>query len=500
MSGEVRGVSQLLADFGHQLPTVPPKPKQVREAALFEPRPAHGHRRADAGFAPATPPVPVWRMTADQAGVLWPFVAGPGLPATGAQMGIDYFSRGSFYADPMGWTLNEDIPVHNPNVFVFGEPGTGKSGTVKMFLTRMMAFGYRAFIPGDVKDEYEQLARALGVEPVVLGVGLHARVNPLSLGPLADGWEKLSAEQAKKRSAVIFSRWLSLMRGLVGSQRIGDRQVPFGPNEEAVVQAALRILTGFSSAATQLKETTIPHVWALLDNPPDDLVATCRYANTRQFLDETRLLRNALGQMVNGSLRGLFDDYTNIRLDWQAPIQTLSLSRLRDLGEEAVGTALLCMSSWARGMQELTAPGDLRVVVRDESWQQLRLGPDAVKSFDSDLRLSRTDAGVQFALAHKPSDFLSAGDAGSQAVAIAKDMLHLAGTKVIHGMDIELAHELQSLLGLPDGAVRLATGWAKQRPGRALWVVGPRMFQVETVRHPLERDLTWTNAAIEQAG
>lgn len=494
-----RGVSQLLADFGHQVPTMPPKVRPPREAGLFQSVPSRGHRRRDAGFAPATPPVPVWRMTAEQAGVLWPFVAGPGLPSTGAQMGIDYFSRSSFFADPMGWTLDDDIPVHNPNVFVFGKPGSGKSGTVKMFIDRMMAFGYRAFIPGDVKDEYETLARALGVEPIVLGVGLSARVNPLSLGPLGQGWAGLRAEQAKERAAIIFSRWLSLVRGLVGSQRIGDRQVPFGPTEEAVTEHALRILTGFSTGATELHETTIPRLWALLDSPPDDLVSTCRYASQRQFLDETRLLRDALGQMVHGSLRGLFDDYTNIELDWLAPIQTLSLSRLQGLGDEAVGTALLCMSSWARGMRELAEPGDMRIVVRDESWKQLRLGPDAVKSFDADLRLSRNDGDVQFALAHKPSDLLSAGDAGSQAVAIARDMLHLADTKIIHGLDAEVAHDLQSLLGLPDKAVRIVTGWAKRKPGRALWVVGERMFQVETVRHPLEYDLTWTNSAIEKA-
>ena len=41
-------------------------------------------------------------------------------------------------------------------------------------------------------------------------------------------------------------------------------------------------------------------------------------------------------------------------------------------------------------MREVADPGDLRIVVRDEAWKQLRLGPEAVKSFDADLRLSRT--------------------------------------------------------------------------------------------------------------
>jgi hypothetical protein len=46
-------------------------------------------------------------MTSDQAPVLWPFISTPGLPPTGAQMGIDMLSGGSFYADPLGWVLND---------------------------------------------------------------------------------------------------------------------------------------------------------------------------------------------------------------------------------------------------------------------------------------------------------------------------------------------------------------------------------------------------------
>ena len=173
-----------------------------------------------------------------------------------------------------------------------------------------------------------------------------------------------------------------------------------------------------------------------------------RYASPRHFLDETRLLRDALGQLVTGALAGLFDDHTTIEVDWTAPIQSLSLSRLEPLGDEAVGIALTCLNSWGRGMREMAPAGDLRIVVRDESWKQLRLGPEAVKSFDADLRLSRRDGDVQFAVAHKPSDMLSAGDSGSQAAAIAKDLLHLADIKILHGQDLGVALELEQMLGL----------------------------------------------------
>jgi hypothetical protein len=494
-----RGVGQLLADFGHDLPQRPETDDPGRDPRLFELAPLRGPRRRGGGWSPADPPVSVWRMTADQAPVLWPLVASPALPPRGAQMGIDLFSRSSFFADPNGWVLDPDIPVSNPNVFCFGKPGMGKSATVKGFCLRMMAFGYRVLVLGDPKDEYEVLCRALGVEPIAIGQGLSARINPLAFGPLSQGWDQLDAAEARRRASIVFARWLTLLRGLVGSQKIGSQLVPFGPSEEAVLDAGLRLLTGYSAGNTRLVETTIPKLWYLLDNPPAELVDTCRFASVRHFLDDTRLLRDSLGQLVGGSLRGLFDDHTTIDLDWNAPIQSLSLSRLEGLGDEAVGMALMCLNSWGRAMREVAEPGDMRVVVRDESWKQLRLGVEAVKSFDADLRLSRRDGDIQFAVAHKPSDMLSAGDAGSQAAAIAKDLLHLADTKILHGQDQKVADELEALLGLSPIATSMVTDWCRQAPGRALWLVGEQVHKVQTVLHPAERALTWTNQALAKA-
>lgn len=491
-----RDVNRLLRDFGHHLPTAREPASTDREPRLFRHASVHGERRADRGWSPAKAPVSIWRMTSDQAPVLWPFISTPALPPTGAQMGVDHLSGGAFYADPIGWVLDEQIPVTNPNIFSFGKPGRGKSATTKSFCLRMMDFGYRTLILGDPKDEYEPLCRAFGVEPFAIGHGLPARINPLAIGPLGQGWAELDREQAQGRAAIVFARWLTLVRGLVGSQRIGDAHVPFGPTDEVVVKQALMTLTGYAAGNTRLRETTIPELWRLLDEPTSDLVDQTRYASVRHFLDETRLLRDALGQLVTGALAGLFDNHTSIEVDWTAPIQSLSLSRLEPLGDEAVGIALTCLNSWGRGMREMAPDGDLRIVVRDESWKQLRLGPEAVKSFDADLRLSRRDGDVQFAVVHKPSDLLSAGDAGSQAHAIAKDLMHLADIKILHGQDLGVAVELEAMLGLGPIARDIVTGWAMAGRGRALWCVGDQQYKVQTILHPAEQQLTDTNENI----
>src|SRR3546814_19315705 len=122
----------------------------------------------------------------------------------------------------------------------------------------MMRCGDRTRVTGYVKDEYESLCRALGVEPFVIAPGFWARVNPLSMGPLGDGWEKLSAEEAQRRATIIFKRWLVLVRGLVGSMKIDDeRRVPFGPDESDGLRNALAILPGYAAGHSVLAGATM---------------------------------------------------------------------------------------------------------------------------------------------------------------------------------------------------------------------------------------------------
>lgn len=493
--GRGRDVDTLLADFGHELPRQAPPEDPVKDrTALFRGASRHGLLRRNTGWSPNVPPVVAWRMTSDQAPVLWPFIAGPGIPPTGAQLGVDHFSGGSFYVDPVGWTLDETLPVTNPNVFNYGDPGRGKSATTKAFLLRMSDFGYKTLILGDVKDEYEPLCRWFGVEPIAVGQGLSARINPLDFGPLAHGWEHLTPTQAQTRAAIIFGRWGTLVQGLVGSQKVGDQHVPYGPSQARVVDQALRTLTGYNAAHTHLRPTTIPQLGHLIEDPTQELISACNYADRRQFLDDTRLMRDALNRLVKGVLAGIFDAPTSIAVDWTAPIQSLSLSRLTPLGNEAVAIALACTSSWGRGVREVNT-GELNITVRDEVWLQLRLGADAVKSFDADLRLSRSEGSIQWCNMHHPSNFEAVGDTGTQSAQIARDLGKLAATTIYHG----IADPDAVPASLGPVAHHTITEWACQHKGRALWQVADRQFKVQTILHPREQHLFDTNQALTGA-
>src|SRR3954452_22212314 len=91
---------------------------------------------------------------------------------------------------------------------------------------------------------------------------------------------------------------------------------------------------------------------------------------------------------------------------------------------------------------------------------------------------------------------LTVGDAGSQAVAIAKDLLHLCATKVLLGQDDQISDELSDLLGLNPMAERIVTDWAAPARGRGRGLVGSHAAKVQTVRTSTDVALTDTNDAI----
>ncbi|MFY1636174.1 ATP-binding protein [Solwaraspora sp. WMMB335] len=492
-----RSLPRLVTDFGGRLPAAPraaPGPNWRDEATLLRPTaPARGHARPGYGWSPVPAPLAVYRASTAEIGGVFPFLTANGLPPTGALIGYDALSAGAFYVDPVGWVLKQIVT--NPNLIFFGKPGQGKSTTVKALLLRMMLFGARVLVAGDVKGEYEPLSRAVGAEPISLGLGLPVRINPLDLGPLGSGWEGLPDRERHTRAALIFARWVVLLKAL-----IGVRGVDVSPSDENALATVLAELSGWSRGNGRLRTVTIPEVHDALSRPSADLARSCRYANVQDMVDATRQATDALGTLVRGTLAGLFDEETNVKLNWSAPIQSLSLRRLDDLGDEVVGVALACVNSWARAMTDLRRPGEITIVVRDEVWRQMRLGMGAVQSLDADLRLSRNDGEVQIIVAHKPSDLLSVGAAGSQEVAIAKDMMALCDTKVMFAQDPAIAEELSELVGLGEFARDWVSGWARQATGRAVWMVGDRLFQVTTVRTEIEAPLFDTNAALIAGG
>src|SRR2546423_8012169 len=118
---------------------------------------------------------------------IYPFSVQATAGYRGAYVGLDLLAGGAeFCWDPFeAYTAGA---VTNPNCWILGEPGNGKSALVKCLLWRMAGiYGHgdagRWFAIADPKGEYTDLATRLGLTVVRLAPGGTTRVNPLDDGP-----------------------------------------------------------------------------------------------------------------------------------------------------------------------------------------------------------------------------------------------------------------------------------------------------------------------------
>lgn len=464
------------------------RPKRDRRRGRPEPiAPRRGWARPFAGRAPKAPVTPSYRGSTGQVQGLYPWLYGASMPPVGVYVGVDCLAGGAFSCHPIEW-LHRGL-ITNPNLLVTGVPGAGKSATLKVLATRLSAYGVRTFVLGDIKNEYAPLARAFGVEPVELGPGLRARLNPLDAGPLgtnlpADG------EQLRERLDEIHRRRITLLSSLL-VMRLGRNLTP---TEEAALSLAIIHASGQATGNSRLADPTIPQVWALLRDPLPEMADELRVpeGDVAELREMIRPATDALGNMVRGSLSGLFDGPTTVRPDFAAPIQTVDLSRIDGRGDETVAMTLACVSSW--GQAAIDEPGGpVRLVVRDELWRAMRV-PAMIRKLDSDLRLSRAQGTIQVLSTHRLADFEAVGAAGSEEVTIARNLIASCDVRICLAQDTAPLAMTREAIGLTDTECAHIASWSGEQIGRAIWKIGRASSHVvQTVLSPLERQLYNTN-------
>ncbi|WP_326655794.1 type VI secretion protein [Streptomyces anthocyanicus] len=470
--GEVTGLDRRSAPAS---PTAPSVRDQRRARLLEDPgtvmrvAPRKGWAQPYAGRAASLPRVETVRADTANAAGAYPFLHAASLPPVGAYIGQNTLTTEAFSAHPAVW-VKEGLCT-NPNVMITGIPGSGKSAHVKALCFRLMAFGHRTLIAGDVKGEYAALCRHLGTEPVRLGPGLPGRVNPLDAGPLGQGLDGIrDPAELNNRLREIHRRRLTLLKALLELQ---TRRTLL-PQEEEALDVAVREVTGELHGQTRLETPTLPLVYDRLRDPTDAMAAELRVRDgeVQRAREQMESIRSALGAMVNGHVAGLFDGRTSIGLDWDAPIQSVDVSALEQYGDETVAMVLTCVSSWAQAA--IDRPGNRPwIVVRDELWRQMRSGgASQVRKIDADLRLSRATGTIQLLATHRLSDFESVGAAGSEAVNIAKDLISSCETRIQLAQDTRPLAITREAIGLTDAECDLIGSWGAGQRGRALWKVG----------------------------
>ncbi|MEU5811530.1 type VI secretion protein [Streptomyces sp. NPDC047718] len=455
-----------------------PTARELRRARLLEDpetsmrvAPRKGWTQPFAGRAAAVPRGEIIRADTANAAGLYPFLHAGSLPPIGAYIGQNTLTMQAFSAHPAVW-VKEGLCT-NPNVMITGIPGSGKSAHVKALALRLMAFGHRTLIAGDVKGEYAALCEHLGVDPVRLGPGLPGRLNPLDAGPLGAGLDLVKdPAELRGRLTEIHRRRLTLLKALLELQL----RRTLDPQEEEALDVAVREVTGelHGTGATRLAVPTLPLVYDRLRDPTDAMARELRIrdGDIQRAREAMASIRSALGGMVTGHLGGLFDEETSIGLDWDAPIQSVDISALQEYGDETVAMVLSCVSTWAQSA--IDQPGQRPwIVVRDELWRQMRSGgATMVKKIDADLRLSRATGTIQVLATHRLSDFESVGAAGSEAVAIARDLIASCETRIQLAQDTRPLQMTREAIGLTDSECALIGSWGAGQRGRALWKVG----------------------------
>ena len=390
---------------------------------------------------------------------LYPLEAATGgTGGRGTALAVDVLSGTPFCFDP--WAYYQAGILTNPSLAVFGAVGRGKSSFVKALLSRSVGvFGRRAWIL-DPKGEYAPLA-ALGLPVIALRPGGgEVKLNPLDV-PQGTAPE----EAVSRRSTLLQALAESLL----------DR--PLQPEELAGLTAACWCLP---------PDPVLSDVVDLLLRPTEAQAE--RLATTPdQHALAVREVGLALGRLLEGSLAGMFDGHSTIRLSGEGGVIDLSAA----WSEPSTRAPILAASlSWLT--QALASgAGHPTYVVVDEAWQVLtRHGVDFLRAT---MKLARGLGISSLLIMHHPSDLATAGDSGSVVARRAEGLLSDTGTVVIFGDQTPIPPEVATALGLSDREVELIHNLER---GRCLVCVGQRHHLVDVVLTERERALADTDAVM----
>ena len=368
----------------------------------------------------------------------YPFVAEGGLGSDGVFVGQDLYSGGSFVYDP--WVLYARGIITAPNIVLAGIVGSGKSSLAKSLYTRSLPFGRRVYVPGDPKGEHTAVAEAVGGRAIVLGHGLHTRLNPLDEGHRPSG---LSDEQWASTVA-------SRRRDLIGALAETVLARGLTPLEHTAIDLAL---------TATVRENTVPILPMVVDrilSPSQD--------NDGRLGEDGRLVGHALRRLVAGDLGGLFDGPSTVAFDPSLPMISLDLSRVTE-NSTLISVLMTCSSAWMESA--------------------------LLRRMDAHWRLARHYGIANMLIFHKLTDLDNVGDQGSAMRSLANSLLANAETRIVYRQESDQLGPTAAALGLTGTEQKLLPTLGV---GQGLWKIKSRSFISQHQLHPVELELFRTDA------
>lgn len=227
--------------------------------------------------------------------------------------------------------------LENANMLVLATAGAGKSYAVKLEILRSLMFDTQIIIL-DPENEYEMVTKAVGGNYISFSSTSPHKINPFQIAR--------PAESTEDEMGYKYLFLMSLLKIMIGEM---------SPMEEATMNRAL-VLTYRQKNITEDPAT---HV----QEPPrmEDL-----YRAIIGMEDATaKTLAARLERYVMGSIKGTFDQQSNINID--APVTVFSM---RDLADEIRPIVMFMILDfvWTEIRKNLRK----RMLIVDEAWYLMR--------------------------------------------------------------------------------------------------------------------------------
>jgi type IV secretory pathway VirB4 component len=301
---------------------------------------------------------------------------------------------GSFVLDP--FDAYRAGVVTNPNVVVAGAIGTGKSTLVKMMIDRALERGRRVVVV-DPKGEYEELAHAHGVRPLVVG---------------RDGWcWPTPLDERSDRDFV--ATLLSCAKGTT----LSDDEHYF-----------------------------LDQAWTALATPRPTRIVAALASFLAPYLQDPaggarRTLALTLRRFLDGDLAGLYDGEGS-PVSFDPALVVLDVSRF--WGTDEIAVAAL---SAVAAVQHLATRREEGYLVLDEAWALL--GDDAsLRWLQGSWKLARSRGISHVLVLHRWSDVASVGALGSAQRARAIGLLRESETTWLFRQPPDESTEMAAVLDL----------------------------------------------------
>ena len=220
--------------------------------------------------------------------------------------------------------------LHNANSIIFAQSGSGKSYTTKVEILRQLMQGVKVIVI-DPEREYANLCASVGGTYIKLSANSEQKINPFDLATTSHTKEQL-AEHAQDLIEII-----SLM---AGSSDNGSTSIGLDPQERAAVDKA---------------------ILAAYNNAPEGItpILSDFYAELHK-LGHLQLCER-LDQYLTGTLEGVFNKATNVKLD-----NRLVVFDIQEMPGTLRQIMMMIISNFVQN--QVKARPEKRLLVIDEAW------------------------------------------------------------------------------------------------------------------------------------